>query len=74
MSDCYLCGCPVVPGEGSRRRIKIGASRSMFSADWRYYYADQLLCGDCASRFDWNRRVLLVFVLVVGFIAYYWLT
>lgn len=72
MAECYMCGCRIAQGDGHRRRVKVGASRNMFALNWRYYYADQLVCGDCAARYDWPRRIIFALVIIAGFVAYQW--
>ena len=72
MSDCHICGCEVEPGAGRRQRMKVGESRSMFRADWHYYYAEVLVCDDCGQIYDWRRRILLLLVGALGVACYYW--
>jgi hypothetical protein len=52
--------------------MKVGESRSMFRADWHYYYAEVLVCDDCGKIYEWKRRILLLFVGALGVACYYW--
>lgn len=72
MAECYLCGCRIASGEGHRRRVKVGASRNMFAFNWRYYYADKMICGDCSSRGNKTKGAIIALALTVSFVAYEW--
>ena len=72
MAECYLCGCRIASGDGHRRRVKVGASRNMFALNRCYYYVDEMVCGDCAARRDWLRRIIAALVVIAAVVAYEW--
>ena len=61
--QCYECGCEIGQGDGRRRRVRVGSSRSLFGADWRIYYASEMICRACTYKVDAWRVIVMIAVV-----------
>ena len=71
--QCYDCGTIITPGEAIRKRVKIGESRGVFGGNWRNYYAEEVFCGEYASRRNVRTGIGLALIVIAWFLAYVWL-